>query len=121
MTTLKTKLPFFLFATILFVACTTVPIEQVWDPRIGNYSYEQAVSTYDKPTEEETLDSGQKVATWTRMYGSVSSPYTDYHLSGEDIDYTYRHDRSYTETSYTEKLILTFDAHGVLEKWVLER
>ena len=101
------------FAIILIVACTAAPKEmkQIWNPRIGNYSYEQAVSENGAPTTKATLDNGATEATWAREVTTkrVASRRRGWRGRTQGV--------RQVDFSHTENLTLRFSANGMLESW----
>jgi len=49
--------------------CATTPRVD-WDTRIGNYTYDQAVSELGKPARQDTKPEGTRVAEWLTQRGS---------------------------------------------------
>ena len=101
------------FTIILLVACTAAPKEmkQLWNPRIGNYSYDQAVSENGVPATKATLDNGKTEATWTREVTTKRV------ASGRRGSRGRNRGVRQVDFSHTENLTLRFDANGMLESW----
>jgi len=89
---MKIQIPFWMVCVLLalaslnFVGCKTTP-KVDWDNRVGNYTYDQAVTELGPPDKSAKLGDGNTIAEWitrsrgggfsfgvgTGMYGSHSS------------------------------------------------
>ena len=115
---MNAKIAIMIMAALLVAACAVASkqMEEAWNPRLGNYTYEQAVSTYGPPAAKEVLTNSKTVATWVRGHRGTSTtvPVTNLYTG----EYMYS---TTVDNSYTDILTLTFDPQGVLEWWVWER
>jgi len=104
--------PGFLLAALLLFGCATLDsrLHEKWDPRLGNYTYDQAVLDYGPPAQEQTVSSGEKVAVWHRT--STPQSVTTYN--------SYTH-QAYTQTGPSDfTMKLTFGPSGILTSWHYE-
>ena len=75
---MKTNLAKFSLLAILFLAVafivgckTTPPID--WNSRVGNYTFDQAVSEFGPPDRQAKLSDGKTVAEWVTQRGGGTS------------------------------------------------
>jgi hypothetical protein len=103
-----------LAALLLIVGCATTKHVD-WNARIGNFTFDQAVTELGPPDKQAKLSDGQSVAEWvTRHYngGSVA-------VSG-GMGYGYGgggYVQSFGPNTYETSLRLTFTTNNVLAAW----
>ena len=97
---------------ILLAGCATHRID--WNSRVGNYTFDQAVTEFGPPDKQARLSNGQLVAEWVSRYetGSTAVVGTGY--------YGYPGGVGIVQTSpgyYESRLRLTFNTNNVLTAW----
>lgn len=101
-----------LVASVMVAGCVTNKVN--WDTRIGNYTYDQAVTDMGPPDKQAKLSDGKTVAEWVTRYSSGGTVMVGggfYHRPGGI---------GFIETSpsyYERKLRLTFTTSNVLAAW----
>lgn len=116
---MRTNLVFTLFLgtvlAALFAGCATTHVD--WNARIGNYTFDQAVSELGPPDKQAKFTDGQTVAEWiTRYYGGGSSVIIGsgyYGRPGGGVGYV----QNVGPNTYESSLLLTFTTNNVLAKW----
>ena len=106
------------FVAVVLVGCAgpSGPTKaELWDAKIGTYTYAEAVGEYGPPDNKETLDGGVLVASWvsTRRSESKSRPVKNLY-TGEVM-----YHRTTGGGVKVKKTILTFDADKKLQAWRL--
>ena len=104
--------------SLLLTSCaTTESRTSVWESRIGNYSYNQAVAELGAPLETRKLNTGGTSAEWLTRRNAASpvtqSIGTGFHAGGADAAVG----QSVAQTPKNEYLRLAFDPTGKLAKW----
>ena len=99
------------FAAALIVGCnTTKPID--WNSRVGNYTFDQAVTEFGPPDKQTTLSDGKLVAQWVtrREGGSSFSVGTGFYTGGVGVGMGHT-----TGSAYPDRILtLTFGTNQVL-------
>ena len=80
--------------------CYSHRMHEAWDPAIGRYKYDDAVLKFGPPRAETTTTAGGRVAEW------------DF-----DRDVVLFLDGRWQRFPHNERLILRFDANGVMNGW----
>ena len=96
-----------------FAGCSSTP-KVDWDSRIGNYTYDQAVTELGPPDKTATLSDGRTVADWiTHSHGGLSFGlgtgfYGSHSAVGTGVG---------TSTGYRDRVLrLTFGPDGKLQE-----
>ena len=101
-----------LLAAFLLAGCATHRVD--WNARVGNYTFDQAVTEFGPPDKQARLSDGKLVAEWISRYSSGSSVAigTGFYgyPGGVGIVQT-------TPNYYESKLRLTFSTNNVLAAW----
>lgn len=103
----------------LLSGCATAP-KIDWAARVGNYTYDQAVTEFGPPDKESTLSDGTRVAEWltSRGYRQVYPVGGYYYHHGPPGYYGWYYPPTYIDTSSPDYfLLLTFNADGQLRTW----
>ncbi len=124
---MKFFLPLFLIAlpvSFLFQACGTTgsarskkPTDSLWNNRIGNYTYGQALSEYGQPKSSKDVGSGLMERVWEQneLYdSSKSAPQT---VTVDKFGQTKPDTQTGVIGFKTRKLTLLFDREGKLRSW----
>ncbi len=90
----------------LLVGCATNKV--AWNTRVGNYTYDQAVSELGPPDNSATLTDGTRVCDWITNRSSRSGVITAWQRDGF---------ATYYDVSPEWVLRLTFDPDGKLKSW----
>lgn len=103
------RLPVFL--ALILAGCATAQMN--WDSKVGQMTYDQAVSELGRPAGEKKLADGRTVAEWISRFPSAAT--------GMDNDFRY-HSASFGSEaagagSYESKLSFTFDTNNILTGW----
>ena len=101
-------------AAAFIVGCqTTRPVD--WNNRIGNYTFDQAVTELGPPDKQTTLSDGKLVAQWIthRNGGSGFSVGTGFYGGGVGVGMSHSVGQGYSD----KVLNLTFDADNKLATW----
>ena len=96
------------------VGCqTTKPVD--WNSRVGNYTFDQAVSELGPPDKQAKLSDGKTVAEWIthRNGGSGLSVGTGFYGGGVGVGMSHSVGQGYRD----RVLNLTFDADNQLASW----
>ena len=96
------------------VGCqTTKPVD--WNSRVGNYTFDQAVSELGPPDKQAKLSDGKTVAEWIthRNGGSGLSVGTGFYGGGVGVGVSHSVGQGYRD----RVLNLTFDADNQLASW----
>jgi hypothetical protein len=96
------------------VGCqTTKPVD--WNSRIGNYTFDQAVTELGPPDKQAKLSDGKTVAEWIthRNGGSGLSVGTGFYGGGVGVGVSHSVGQGYRD----RVLNLTFDADNKLGSW----
>ena len=96
------------------VGCqTTKPVD--WNSRIGNYTFDQAVTELGPPDKQAKLSDGKTVAEWIthRNGGSGLSVGTGFYGGGVGVGMSHSVGQGYRD----RVLNLTFDADNKLGSW----
>ena len=96
------------------VGCqTTKPVD--WNSRVGNYTFDQAVSELGPPDKQAKLSDGKTVAEWIthRNGGSGLSVGTGFYGGGVGVGMSHSVGQGYRD----RVLNLTFDADNKLASW----
>jgi hypothetical protein len=100
-------------ASISSAGCATSAAQQMhdkFDPRIGHYTYDQAVLEYGPPSQEQTVSNGWKVAVWHKPLSG-----------GSTTTYNAWTNQTYTHNAPTDSALrLTFNQAGVMQTWAWE-
>ena len=108
-------LRFFLCAsiTLLLAGCATHRID--WNSRIGNYTYDEAITEFGPPDKQATMSSGLRVAEWISRYYSGGSTVVGAGMYGYPgaVGVVQTTPPSY----YESRLRLTFNTNNVLTAW----
>jgi hypothetical protein len=111
----KFSLPIILVLMAAFIAgCqTTKPVD--WNSRIGNYTFDQAVTELGPPDKQARLSDGKTVAEWImhRNGGSGFSVGTGFYGGGVGVGASHSVGQGYSD----KVLNLTFDADNKLATW----
>ena len=101
-----------LAVAVLFAGCATHRID--WNSRIGNYTYDQAVTDLGPPDKQAKLTDGRLVAEWiTRYYNGGTAI-----VGGGYYGYPGPVGVIQTPPSYSESsLRLTFGTNHLLTAW----
>jgi hypothetical protein len=99
---------------LLLAGCATSKID--WKARVGNYTYDQAVTEMGPPDKYAKLTSGTIVADWlTRRAQTVIAPEPYFLAPGS---YFGPLTPMHTETHYPARYLrLTFEPDGTLKSW----
>ena len=103
----------------LLSGCTTTP-KIDWAARVGNYTYDQAVSEFGPPDKESTLGDGSRVAEWLtrRGYRQVYPVGGYYYHAGPPGYYGWYYPPMYIDTSSPDYFLrLVFGPDGQLKTW----
>ena len=101
-------------AAAFIVGCqTTKPVD--WNSRIGNYTFDQAVTELGPPDKQAKLSDGKTVAEWIthRNGGSGLSVGTGFYGGGVGVGMSHSVGQGYRD----RVLNLTFDADNKLGSW----
>ena len=101
-------------AAAFIVGCqTTKPVD--WNSRVGNYTFDQAVSELGPPDKQAKLSDGKTVAEWIthRNGGSGLSVGTGFYGGGVGVGMSHSVGQGYRD----RVLNLTFDADNKLASW----
>jgi hypothetical protein len=101
-------------AAAFIVGCqTTKPVD--WNSRIGNYTFDQAVTELGPPDKQAKLSDGKTVAEWIthRNGGSGLSVGTGFYGGGVGVGVSHSVGQGYRD----RVLNLTFDADNKLGSW----
>ena len=101
-------------AAAFIVGCqTTRPVD--WNNRIGNYTFDQAVTELGPPDKQARLSDGKTVAEWIthRNGGSGFSVGTGFYGGGVGVGMSHSVGQGYSD----KVLNLTFDADNKLATW----
>ena len=101
-------------ATALIAGCkTTKPVD--WNSRVGNYTFDQAVTELGPPDKQAKLSDGKTVAEWIthRNGGSGLSVGTGLYGGGVGVGMSHSVGQGYRD----RVLNLTFDADNQLASW----
>jgi len=101
-------------AAAFIVGCqTTKPVD--WNSRVGNYTFDQAVSELGPPDKQAKLSDGKTVAEWIthRNGGSGLSVGTGFYGGGVGVGMSHSVGQGYRD----RVLNLTFDADNQLASW----
>ena len=103
-----------LLLTALLAGCTSTKID--WAPRVGTYTYDQAVLELGPPDKYAKLQDGTMVAEWLTHRGRYYSyPHFTYSYSPWYYGPYYP---SYIESSSPDHFLrLTFGPDGLLRAW----
>ena len=96
------------------VGCqTTKPVD--WNSRVGNYTFDQAVTELGPPDKQAKLSDGKTVAEWIthRNGGSGLSVGTGFYGGGVGVGVSHSVGQGYRD----RVLNLTFDADNKLGSW----
>jgi hypothetical protein len=107
--------PALMLAALVLAGCVTTP-KIDWKARIGNYTYDQAVTELGPPDKYAKLSDGTVVADWlTRRAQTISAPEPYLLPSGTYFGpLTPMYSQTYVPARY---LRLTFDTDGKLKAW----
>ena len=94
-----------LLMAVVVVGCQSMRMEKKWEPRVGSFTYAQAISELGPPDAKE-IDGGSTYAAW-RWTKTTSSSYTDVFTGQTDVNV---HSRR-------QQLLLTFGPDKVLKAW----
>jgi hypothetical protein len=102
---------------VLALAGCATPPYKIWNPRIGNYTFDQAVVELGPPDKQARLENGTLVADWLTQRG-----YTSAYISPGYGGYSRRHYYPafpmITETSSPDYFLrLVFGPDGRLQSW----
>ena len=107
-------LPLLLTAIGFLASCASTP-QVDWTARMGEYTFDQAVTELGQPTKQAKLADGQTVAEWitrspqSTSFGVGASSYGGYGGMGMGTTFS---------GGYRERILrLTFGADGKLENW----
>jgi hypothetical protein len=102
------------FAALLLAGCVTPKID--WKARVGNYTYDQAVTEYGPPDTYAKLSDGSVVAEWLLQRGQVVAAPEPYFLPPGCYfgPLTPMYSATYVPARF---LRLVFDANGRLKTW----
>lgn len=96
----------------LFLGCASTQVN--WDARVGQLTYDQAVSELGPPARQSRTADGKTVGEWISRYYPASA-------TGLDSDFRYHSaafDSGPASTDWREsKLRLTFNTNNVLSAW----
>jgi hypothetical protein len=101
-------------AAAFIVGCqTTKPVD--WNSRVGNYTFDQAVTELGPPDKQAKLSDGKTVAEWIthRNGGSGLSVGTGFYGGGVGVGMSHSVGQGYRD----RVLNLTFDADNKLASW----
>ena len=101
-------------AAAFIVGCqTTKPVD--WNSRVGNYTFDQAVTELGPPDKQAKLSDGKTVAEWIthRNGGSGLSVGTGFYGGGVGVGVSHSVGQGYRD----RVLNLTFDADNKLGSW----
>lgn len=88
--------------------CSTVP-KKLWDSRVGNYTYDDAIKELGPPDKSAKLTDGSLVGDWLLFRGAAYS--TVYYRRG------FVFQTADTTTGPDDFLRLTFDKNNKLTEW----
>jgi hypothetical protein len=100
--------------TAFITGCqTTKPVD--WNSRIGNYTFDQALTELGPPDKQARLSDGKTVAEWItrRSGGSGLSVGTGFYGGGVGVGMSHSVGQGYSDRI----LNLTFDANNKLASW----
>jgi hypothetical protein len=102
----------FLAVAMLVAGCATHRID--WKSRVGNYTFDQAVTEFGPPDKQAKLSDGRLVAEWVTRYSNggtmmIGSGFYG-RPGGVGVVQT-------TPSYYESKLRLTFHTNNVLAAW----
>lgn len=97
-----------LSAMLLAVGCAST--KALWNSRLNQYSFDQAVLHYGPPDKSATLSDGTRVSEWLLQRGYVSG--NTYRMYPGNTVYT-----QLSSPSPDYYLRLTFDTNGTLRAW----
>lgn len=103
----------------LLSGCATAP-KIDWAARVGNYTYDDAVTEFGPPDKEQTLSNGSRVSEWLtrRGYRQVYPVGGYYYHHGPPGYYGYYYPPTYIDTSSPDYFLrLVFDPDGRLRTW----
>jgi len=98
---------------LLLASCATNRVD--WNSRIGNYTFDQAVTELGPPDKQARLSDGKTVAEWVTRHNSGSSVSfgTGFYGYPGSVGYMQSVGPNYYETKFR----LTFTTNNILEKW----
>jgi len=103
-----------LFLAIAFITgCKTVP-KVDWDSRVGNYTFDQAVTELGQPSKQAKLNDGGTAYQWIMLHGSNGLFTNDGYGSG---NYGTGAGQTIAQSYKDHVLELTFGADGKLASW----
>ena len=102
----------FAAAAILFAGCATHRID--WKARVGNYTFDQAITEFGPPDKQAKLSDGKLVAEWITRYsgGGIVAVGTGYYRYPGSVGFVQT-----TPSYYESKLRLTFTTNHTLAAW----
>lgn len=105
---------FFLLAAgaLLLAGCATHRID--WNARVGNYTFDRAVTDFGPPDKQAKLSDGRLVAEWVTRYSNGGTA-----VVGAGF-YGYPGSVGFVQTTpsyYESKLRLTFNTNSILAAW----
>jgi hypothetical protein len=109
---LNLALTVFLLAAALVAGCATHRVD--WNVRVGNYTFDQAVTELGPPDKQAKLSNGKLVAEWISRYsnGTTMAVGTGFYGSPGGVGIVQT-----TPNYYESKLRLTFNTNNVLLSW----
>lgn len=96
----------------LIAGCVTNRLD--WNARIGNYTFDQAITELGPPDKQVKMSDGKSVAEWiTRYYGGGSTIISPVYYGRPGVGYV----QTFGPTMYESSLLLTFTTNNVLAQW----
>ena|ERR1035437_8981485 len=112
-TNLALKIFLFTAVAILFAGCATHRID--WGSRLGNYTFDQAVTEFGPPDKQAKLSDGKTIAEWITRYNNGGTMMVGSGFYGRPggVGFVQTTGPSY----YESKLRLTFNTNNILAAW----
>lgn len=98
---------------ILLTGCATPRTD--WNTRVGNFTFDQAITELGPPDKQAKLSTGQTVAEWISRYstGNNVTIGTGFYGYPGSVGYV----QSLGPNTYESRLRLTFTTNNVLTAW----
>jgi hypothetical protein len=112
-TNVALRLFWFAGVALLFAGCVTHRID--WNARVGNYTFDQAVTEFGPPDRQAKLSDGQLVTEWITRYNNGGTIFVGGGLYGRPGSVGFL--QSTGPGCYESKLLLTFSTNNLLTAW----